>query len=381
MKLSPKAGILLLFFSVLLTLSSCSKKTGVVAGGGTTPPPVIPPPVVVVPPTDGVAPITPAGYTGYNLVWNDEFNSSSLDTTKWNYEVGTGVNGDFGTGQLDRATKRTDNVNIQNNLPNTDGGGLAIATRAETYMDRNYTSGRINTQGKASFGPGDRIEARIWARDVRYKGQGFAFWLMPDEYPAAQGSIMWPQGGEVDVMEYVGSVPSHNLGSVHYAWFWNNNEYADWNHAHKGAYYSYADKEVPAVAPIPGNSPASATDLNTGSGGYYIYRIEFFNDRLEFSINNHIYHIHYLNDGAAFNNGNADGQDQDSVKTLSGKRVYKSEYSNHFPEWHPFEHKFYMIFSAGVGGNDNMSYGGAIVPNAIFPCAAFIDWIRVYKRK
>jgi len=38
------------------------------------------------------------------LVWEDNFNMGELDLSKWNYETGTGVNGDWGTGQLDRAT-------------------------------------------------------------------------------------------------------------------------------------------------------------------------------------------------------------------------------------------------------------------------------------
>lgn len=62
---------------------------------------------------------------------------------------------------------------------------------------------------------------------------------MPSEKPAGQNYIMWPQGGEVDVMEYIGSMPRHNLGSVHYAWSWLDNTWAEWNHGHTGAYYSF----------------------------------------------------------------------------------------------------------------------------------------------
>ena len=94
-----------------------------------------------------------------------------------------------------------------------------------------------------------------------------------------------------------------------------------------------------------------------------------------------IFYIHYFKDGDAFNNGIADGQDADGVKVIGGKRVLKSEYSSsHFAEWSPFEHTFYIIFSAGVGGNDNLTYGGAITADAVFPCATYIDWVRVYKR-
>lgn len=318
--------------------------------------------------------------SGYELVWNDEFNGSSLDLNKWNYETGTGINGDFGTGQLDRATNRQENVSIQQSVGNADGGCLAINTRKESYVDRNYTSGRLNTSGKGSWGPGYKIEARVWARDIKYKGQGFAFWMMPSEKPVAVNSIMWPQGGEIDIMEYVGSIPYHNLGSVHYAWNWNNNEYSESNHGHKGAYYLYQKEEVPQSKPNYGGYPPEDNEQYAGSSGFHVYGIEWFSDRMEFYIDAKVYHIHYFNDGDAFQNGQDDTQDKEGIKVIDGRRVQLSEYSNHFEEWKPFEHQFHIILSAGVGGNDNMTYGGAIVPEAKFPCSTFIDWVRVYKR-
>ena len=319
-------------------------------------------------------------YPGYTLVWNDEFNGTALDLTKWNYETGTGVNGDFGTGQLDRATNRIENVGIINGITGADGSCLAITARKEFFIDRNYTSGRINTQNKFSCGPGYKIEARIRAKDVKYKGQGFAFWMMPDEIPAGQSYIMWPQGGEVDIMEYVGSIPFHNLSSVHYAWFWNNNQYADWNHAHKGAYYEYLSQEVPVSNPTWGGYPPADNDADAGSYEFHIYGINWFSDRIEFYIDQKIYHVHYFNDGGVFNNS-PDGQDYDIVLTQNSKRTMLSEYSNHFNEWHPFEHKMYLILSTGVGGDDNKTYGGAIVPQAVFPASVYIDWVRVYKKE
>jgi len=101
---------------------------------------------------------------------------------------------------------------------------------------------------------------------------------------------------------------------------------------------------------------------------------------MEFSIDTIVYHIHYFKDGAAFGNG-ADGQDQTGNEMISGKNVFISEYSNHFAEWWPFEHNFFILLTAGVGGNDNLTYGGAITPDAVFPCNTYIDWIRVYRRQ
>ena len=31
--------------------------------------------------------------TGSKLVWSDEFNGNSIDTSKWGFEIGTGSNG------------------------------------------------------------------------------------------------------------------------------------------------------------------------------------------------------------------------------------------------------------------------------------------------
>lgn len=369
-----KYSLSFLLFPLLLCIA-CKK------GGGNTD--IVTPPVPPTPPADTVVStpvVPPAIYPGYELVWNDEFNTAAIDLDKWTLETGTGVNGDFGTGQLDRATGRPENVGIQMGVRNSGGGCLAITTRREQYMDRGYTSARLTTQGKGAWGPGTRIEARIWPRDVLYKGQGFAFWLMPAEKPAGQTYIMWPQGGEVDIMEYVGAIPFHNLGSVHYAWSWENNQYQSWNHGHKGAYYSFAEGQVPATAPSPGGSPAAAGSTSAGSGSFHTYRIDWYTDRMEFALDSQVYHIHYFRDGAAFHNGTADGQDADGVVTIEGKRVLKSEYSHHFAEWSPFEHTFFILLTAGVGGNDNTTYGGAIVPEAVFPCTTFVDWVRVYKR-
>lgn len=308
------------------------------------------------------------------LLWEDNFNTGKLDTSRWNIETGTGVNGDWGTGQLDRA--RAENISFQNNVPGAEDGCLVITTKKEVYIDRSFTSGRINTAGKASWGPGHRIVAKIFPRDVLQQGQGFAFWMMPDEVPAGWDWIMWPRGGEIDIMEYVGSIPYHNLGSVHYAWFWENNQWQSWNHGHQGAYYSYEAAEVPNPAePGYGGFPPPAGAPYAGSSGFHLYGIDWYDDRIEFFVDSTVYHIHYLEDGGVFKK---DGQDEFAIlRNGKGKRVAMSEYSHHFPEWHPYDHKLFLILSAGVGGSQN-TYGGAIVSNASFPCSVFIDWVRVY---
>src|ERR1035437_4389793 len=94
---------------VFLSVLSCKKSPTT----ATAPIVITPPP----PPADTIANtpiIPPIIYSGYSLLWNDEFNDAGIDGSKWNFETGTGVNGDFGTGQLDRATDRPENAKIQN---------------------------------------------------------------------------------------------------------------------------------------------------------------------------------------------------------------------------------------------------------------------------
>lgn len=310
------------------------------------------------------------------LIWEDNFNNGQLDTSKWSYETGTGVNGDWGTGQLDRATDRVENVSFEDNVEGAEDGCMVITTRKEFFIDRNYTSGRIISRGKSSWGPGHRIVARVFPRDVKHPGQGFAFWMMPDEIPEGWTYIMWPQGGEVDIMEYVGVIPYHNLGSVHYAWFWENNQWQSWNHGHQGAYYSYEHQEVPNPSePGYGGYPPPAEAPYAGSSGFHTYGIDWYEDRMEFFVDDNVYHIHYFEDGGGFQ---VDGQDGFQVSPMNGKRVAQSEYAHHFPEWYPYEHKMFLILSAGVGGAQH-TYGGPVEASSVFPCSVFIDWVKVYQ--
>lgn len=93
----------------------------------------------------------------YKLVWSDEFNGSELDTSIWNYNYGNGDNvAGWGNNELEYYTDDKSNVKVQN-------GSLIITAKAE--KDENgktvrYTSGRLNTSGKASFKYG-RMEAKL----------------------------------------------------------------------------------------------------------------------------------------------------------------------------------------------------------------------------
>ena len=99
---------------------------------------------------------------GLTLVWNDEFDSDTLDTTKWAFQYGTGseygLDG-WGNSELQYYTDREDNVRIE------DGKLIITAVKEEKpYQGMPYTSARLRTVTddetlfSTTYG---RIEARI----------------------------------------------------------------------------------------------------------------------------------------------------------------------------------------------------------------------------
>ncbi|GAA3794734.1 glycoside hydrolase family 16 protein [Sphaerisporangium flaviroseum] len=139
------------------------------------------------------------------VTWADEFNGaagSSVDGSKWKFDIG---GGGWGNNELEYYTNSTRNVYH-------DGQGhLAITARRENpsnlqchYGTCQYTSGRILTADRFSQTYG-RFEASIKIP----RGQGIwpAFWML--------GGGNWPNTGEIDIMENIGSVPNTVYGTVH----------------------------------------------------------------------------------------------------------------------------------------------------------------------
>ena len=136
-----------------------------------------------------------------NLVMQDEFSTDgALNNSLWNYDIGTGSNG-WGNNELEYYTSRPENVKIEN-------GMLKITAIKESYMGSSFTSARILTKGKFAQKQG-RFEARI---KMPY-GQGMwpAFWLLGQN----SDEVVWPQCGEIDIMEYKGQEPSTTHGTIH----------------------------------------------------------------------------------------------------------------------------------------------------------------------
>lgn len=149
----------------------------------------------------------PANPTGaWVLSWSDEFSGadgSAPDPAKWAFDLG---GGGWGNAELQTYTSRPQNVSVQ-------GGNLVITAVKESYtgtdgIARNYTSGRLKTQGLFSQSNG-RFEARIKIP----AGQGLwpAFWMLGNDL----GSNGWPACGEIDIMENVGKEPATVHATIH----------------------------------------------------------------------------------------------------------------------------------------------------------------------
>ncbi|MGB2354383.1 MAG: family 16 glycosylhydrolase [Schleiferiaceae bacterium] len=157
------------------------------------------------PPIDNTGYTSPSSYSGYNLVWEEEFDGSSLDLSVWNYETGAS-----GWGNNESQYYRSGNKNAE-----LDQGFLRITAKEETHLGAPYTSARLTTQGKESFQYG-RIDIRA---KVPY-GQGVwpALWMLGDNF----GSAGWPTCGEIDIMELIGG-DGYNDRTVYGTAHWSNN--------------------------------------------------------------------------------------------------------------------------------------------------------------
>jgi beta-glucanase (GH16 family) len=148
----------------------------------------------------------------WQLVWSDEFETDTLDTNKWSYQIGTGAEyglNSWGNNELQYYTDREENVFVKD-------GKLHIVARQEQFVNRNYTSARIR-----SINQGDWTYGKFEIRAKTPKGRGLwpAIWMMPTE--SVYGG--WPRSGEIDIMELVGHLPHRVHGTVHYGPPWPNN--------------------------------------------------------------------------------------------------------------------------------------------------------------
>ena len=190
--------------------------------------------------------MSPSSYDGYDLVWQDEFDGSSLDLSKWDYDIGTGCPNLCGWGNEEKQYYRSQNVIVGN-------GVATIRARRESFEESDFTSGKIVTRNIQSFQYG-RIDVRALLPDG---GQGMwpAIWMLGINQP----TVGWPSCGEIDIMEMFGGGGKENriTGNV----FWEEGGPAN----------------VPSAYTVSGKTFASE---------YHVFSIEWDDSEIKWFVNN-----------------------------------------------------------------------------------------------
>ena len=243
----------------------------------------------------------PQTTAGWHIIWSDEFNYKGLpDPSKWNYDVG----GDgWGNNELEFYTsKRQENARVED-------GNLIIEARKEKWENRNYTSARLITKGKGDWKYG-RIEVR--AKLPKGLGTWPAIWMLSSKTP-----LIWPDDGEIDIMEHVGFDPGVIHASIHCK---------KYNH-------------------VAGTQKTAITTLPDFSTEFHVYSIEW---------------------------------DSSVISIFADKKKYFSFPNEHSGSmgW-PFEQPAHLLLNVAVGGNWGGQKG---VEDSIYPQQMLVDYVRVYQK-
>ncbi|WP_338355915.1 glycoside hydrolase family 16 protein [Yeosuana marina] len=248
-----------------------------------------------------------------NLVMADEFDVNGVPNPAiWGYDTGTGDNG-WGNQELQFYTDRSENVTVRN-------GMLLITAQKENYQNSTYTSARLSTKGlfEQQYG---RFEARIKVPS----GSGLwpAFWMLG----ADSDQVVWPQVGEIDIMEYRRQEPTKISGTVH------------------GPGYSGLTN--------PQGQITKSYDLEERlDEGFHVFGIEWGPD-----------YINYYVDDVLYNQ-----------ITPADLKVTPANSTGELGEW-VFNKPFYIILNLAVGG----TFPGNPDSDEIFPQTMLVDYVRVYK--
>jgi beta-glucanase (GH16 family) len=238
----------------------------------------------------------------YTLIFEDQFEGDSLNLDNWTYEI----NGNGG-GNQELQYYTDQNATVKDGL-------LTITARNESYLGMDYTSSRIVSRNKVDFKYG-MVEVR--AKLPAGVGTWAAIWMLPTN--SVYG--IWPNSGEIDIMEYVGYDDGRIFGTVHTGLF---------NHmdgTQKGGVYTKID------------------DMTTE---FHTYKVEWLPDQIRFYVDDINYYTF---------------------------RPTTYNVCPSYEEW-PFNKSFYLIMNVAVGGN----WGGVQgVDSSAFPTSMIIDYVKVYQ--
>ncbi len=126
---------------------------------------------------------------GWTLEWEENFDSTAIDTTVWSRIDRGGVDWNNYMSKADTCYSVEDGNLILRGIAAYEGCGDTVP----------YLTGGIYTKGKKAFSNG-RLDIR--ARIAGTKGSWPAIWLLPDAaFSDSTKNCNWPYGGEIDIME------------------------------------------------------------------------------------------------------------------------------------------------------------------------------------
>ena len=281
----------------------------------------------------------------WRMVWNDEFDGTSIDTNKWNFELNCAGGGN---NEKQCYTDNEENAFIKDGMLNI------VALPAEEGAAKPYTSARLNTRYNADFTYG-RFEMR--AKLPSGQGSWPAFWMMPtdEEYGT------WPRSGEIDILEAVnlkvaaedGTIESYVHGTLHYGREWPNNSSS-------------------------GKAYLLPEDMNPADD-FHTYAIEWQEGEIRWYVDDYLYATQRRSE-VRFNS-------KDEAVGLKHKGWFaeyfeqgSGELTTHWDNA-PFDKDFYLILNHAVGGDwpENVNNLG-IDADAFAQGQSFeIDYVRVYE--
>lgn len=261
--------------------------------------------------TSMVLPVYAADVTEENwtVKWEDQFNGTTLDTTKWSYELGVRSGDDatsdapiyWGNNEKQYYTKEA--VEVKDGYLVITGNALTDDVKRQYNITDGavaYTSGRIRTVTDEGEILAATTYGRIEAKMSLPAGDGYwpAFWMLPtQEGVDAYGT--WAASGEIDIMEAVGQNPGQVNGTIHYGGQWPNNVYS-------GGTYTYTDGTTIATE--------------------HLYAIEWEPGEIRWYVDDILYHVE----------NNWYGMDATGEKFT-------------YPA--PFNEDFYVLFNLAMSGN------------------------------
>jgi len=243
---------------------------------------------------------------GWTLVWNDEFDGPALNLEKWSYEIG---GHGWGNNELQYYSDDDSTAFIQDGKLVIRADLVPQGTGSSDNL-RYFSSARLRTSGK-----GDWRYGRIEVKAKLALGQGIwpAIWMLPTDWMYGG----WPESGEIDIMEHVGYDPGRVHGSIH-----------------TGSYNHKINTQR-------GGSKL----LDKISSKFYVYAIEWYEDRIDFLIDDSKY-FSFQNDG-----------------------------KNDFNTW-PFNQRFHLLINIAVGGD----WPGSPDETTQFPTEMEVEYVRVYEK-